>query len=71
MEVGVETWRVFKHGEGSILFPDEQLPRQLWKIQRVGFKFFAHPPLPFPLHFLLLNFTAILNARILMEHYEK
>lgn len=67
MEVGVETWRVFKHGEGSILFPDEQLPRQLWKIQRVGFKFFAHPPPPF----LLLNFTAILNARILMEHYEK
>lgn len=71
MEVGVETWRVFKHGEGSILFPDEQLPRQLWKIQRVGFKFFAHPPPPFPLHFLLLNFTAILNARILMEHYGK
>lgn len=70
MEVGVETWRVFKHGEGSILFPDEQLAPTLENLaSRIQILRAPPPPPSFNplLPPLLLN--QLYRARILMEHY--
>lgn len=70
MEVGVETWRVFKHGEGSILFPDEQLAPTLENLaSRIQILRAPPPPPSFNplLPPLLLN--QLYRARILMENY--
>lgn len=69
MEVGVETWRVFKHGEGSILFPDEQLAPTLENLASRIQILRAPPPPSFNPLFPPLLLNQLYRARILMENY--